>query len=344
MSAPIVGHAAPRPVPPPRPPPRLDVSLHVATCVPVNAREVRSVFSIELRTSMPAASLRDVPGASRIDVSCQGRLVVLRVRDAVTGKTLSRRIDVSRTPRRGRDRLVALAAMELLVASWVELETTGGTRLPGVDASASAQTRRSARAVASRHLSRAPRTPWRDTVVAFGAISGEDYGLASGGGVRWTRDYLRSGSDRLRGGGDRLRGGGDRGRGFSFDVLFDTARVTVPLGAVRVRTMQLSGAAHGYRTWQSVRWRGAAGARLGVITMSGIASDPATTDADTVLGLSFGPLLRAGAERSLGPVVASVSAEVGYHLLDVGGLVNRVREVSVQGPWLTLQLGVGTRW
>jgi hypothetical protein len=299
----------------------LDVSLQVARCVPVDARKVRRVFAIELRTSIAGASLGARRGSSRIEVSCQGPLTVIRVNDPVTGKTLSRRVDLSASSQSGRERLVALAAVELLVASWVELETTG-RRVPSVDERAPEAVRRSAKRVASKHLQR---SEWSDSVFALGVVAAEDHGLAGGGGVRWVRDHGRR-------------------RGFSVSALFDTAAVSVDLGTVRVRSARLAAAVHVHGRWRPLRWRLGGGGEVGVVTMSGRPSDPSTTDAYTVVGMSLGPLVRADAELPVKRLIAALSFESGYHSLGVGGLVDRMRQVGVRGPWMMIQLGVGMRW
>src|SRR5262249_33713515 len=54
--------------------------------------------------------------------SCQGDTVVLRVDDPISGKSLSRDVDLAGAMPRARPRLVALALVELISASWSELD------------------------------------------------------------------------------------------------------------------------------------------------------------------------------------------------------------------------------
>ena len=102
------------------------VSLEVDPCTGADSAEVRRVFELELGTSVPDNATGNGSGNGRGDaeasvtIGCEETLILLRVRDSVTGKELSRRIDVP--PGAGRERLLALAATELLLASWIELE------------------------------------------------------------------------------------------------------------------------------------------------------------------------------------------------------------------------------
>lgn len=300
----------------------IGVVVSIEPCVPVAEQTVRRLIALELRASLPAASLDGGNSAARIELSCQESLVVVQVHDMVTGKSVTRRIDAGGMPEQGRERLVALAAVELLIASWAELATMASPHSLGVDAKASAQVRRKARAVASQHL---PQTPWQDAVMAYGLLSREKHGFAGGAGLRWIRDH-------------------EAWTGFSLSTAVDTAQVSVPLGTVAVRSAQLSAAVHSHKSLQRLRLRAGLGVRLGVVSMVGRPADAASTSADSSVGFTFGPMLHIDVEHRLGPLVATLSLEPGYHVLGVGGLVDQVREVGVQGPWLVTTLGLGARW
>lgn len=302
---------------------RLTVALAIDPCAKVDVANVRRVFLIELRTSVPKASLGDASQGARIQVACDGALILLQISDQVTGKSVARRIDLSRTPAEGRDRLLALAVMELLVASWAELRTTPKPVVTPVDRKAAPATRRSARALASRNI---VDNPWTTTASALGSLTWESYGFAGGGGVRVVREH-RSGV------------------GWAVELSARTANENVALGSVSVRTVSAGASAVGVRVRGDLSLRAGVGVRLGMVTMSGTPDDQAMAEGGQIVGLSAGPLLGAGADlRVYRDLVLGVSVETGLHLFPVRGLVDDSRAVDLEGAWLITRLAAGWRW
>ena len=112
------------------------VSLEVDPCVQADVAEVRRIVGIELGALLedrePAGGAATTKGASdttRVTVACAGPLVELRVDDPLTGKGLTRPIDLSTSSATARSRLLAIAIAELVAASWTELESNPHPRV-----------------------------------------------------------------------------------------------------------------------------------------------------------------------------------------------------------------------
>jgi hypothetical protein len=303
---------------------RLTVSLDVDDCTGANRDNVRRVFLIELRTSIPEARLGDASQGAKIQVRCSGPLTVLEISDQVTGKSVTRRIDLSHTPVQGRDRLLALAVMELLVASWAELRTTPKPVVPPVDRRAAAATRRTASVLARRGL--VETSPWTTTASVLVGLVRESYGLASGGGLRVMREH-RS------------------GYGWAVDLAARTASEDVAIGTVAVRTVSAAASAMARRRARDFDLRAALGVRLGLVMMSGTPDNQAMAEGGQVIGLAAGPMIGFGAGvRPYQQLTIDLSIESGVHVLPVRGLVDDTRAVDVEGPWVITRLAVGWQW
>ncbi len=306
-------------------PEQLAVSISVDECVEVDAAEVHRLFGIELGTSVPEAVQIDDPDdpeATQVQVLCDGELVSLRVQDPVTGKSLMRRIALGD---KGRERLLSLAVMELLVASWIELEATPDPKVKPVDRRAKENARRSARRIAKQRLP--PKNGrWRTTTSVLGAVSLASPGMHGGGGVRVELD-------------------GPNGYGWGADIVVQRTTHELELGDVSVSSIGGGLSVHAHRTWGAFRLRGALGARVGAVSMSGEPTDPDVADGGSFTARFAGPFARltVGVEAAR-RVTVQLSAEPGYHLLPVRGTVNKVDTTKVEGPWLAGTIALGVRW
>jgi len=101
--------------------------------------------------------------------------------------------------------------------------------------------------------------------------------------------------------------------------------------------------AHIHRHWRGLRWRAGAGARVGGVTMSGKPSGPGVVGR-SMTGLTAGPFIRGSVIRPIGRMLIELWLDSGYHVLGVHGLVNGTEQTSVEGLWLSAQLGVGWQW
>jgi len=103
--------------------------------------------------------LEAAPDDERLDgalttasAQCEGGRVRLTVEDPVTGKSVSRTLDIEDQPRGLRSRLLGLAISELVLASWIELQLTQAPPRPPMDAMAWPEARREAASIAGRRL------------------------------------------------------------------------------------------------------------------------------------------------------------------------------------------------
>jgi hypothetical protein len=95
-----------------------------------------------------------------------------------------------------------------------------------------------------------------------------------------------------------------------------------------------------------VRARAGVGARIGAATLTG-KPDPLLPGVvgGSVTGLSGGPFARVTVGVDLAKHVAvEASAEPGYHVFAVGGTVNMIEQIAVDGAWLSAQVGLGWSW
>jgi hypothetical protein len=100
------------------------VRLEVGQCPDLDAAEIRRLATAEL-SAQPAAA--GDPGVLDIGVVCDGPRVTIRVKDPLSRKLVQRSFNLSASDPPARSRLVAIAATELVLASWAELEV--GRRL-----------------------------------------------------------------------------------------------------------------------------------------------------------------------------------------------------------------------
>jgi len=285
------------------------VTLEIEPCVRADAAAVRKYFELELGSERTRAA-----DGAQIEVACAGELIELRVNDPLTGKSLSRRIDPG--PPAGRNRLIALAVLELLVASWSELETTPRHVVQPAGPSPDPAAASSARALI-RH-----RIPRDRADMQIAAVTGVAVGdPAVGVGVR------------------AIRSGNTFGVGVDVGVRRQVRQVD--LGTIT--ETEIGGAVMGLAYYRhGASWvRGAAGARLAYASAEGKADSP-DVFAGEVSGAAGGPLVGAAAGLlTKDGLTAGVAVETGYHLLAVRGRIGGDVGAGAHGAWVTAELEVG---
>jgi hypothetical protein len=327
---------------------RFAVALEVQSCDEVDRAELRRLFLLELRTSLPAAVLDEGGTGARVVVRCAGRAAELQVWDAAAAKQSRRLVDFAAA---GRERLLALAAMELLAASWAEHGTgpvperepdpwlATDSQAPAAKAPAVVASAESAVVSASATLADGPVSasvaraaehfgavrPWRVTVAALAVTAQGSAGRLTGAGAQVSVD-------------------GPAGLGAGGDLVTQTSSKSLALGSVSIRSLTGALWGHVYRGWGRWQVSAAAGARLGAVAIEG---DPTRADVvgSRVVGVSGGPLGRVRASaRVVGPALLAVVFESGYHMFGVHGLIDGRQQTGVDGGWLAGQLEVGWRW
>jgi hypothetical protein len=114
---------------------------------------VRRIFAADLGAKADAPPGEDV---TAVIIRCDGSKVVMTVRDPLSRKAVRRTFDSKTFGERGEARLVALAASELVFASWAELDKNPEPAVTGEGPPARAETLATARAVVrARDVARA---------------------------------------------------------------------------------------------------------------------------------------------------------------------------------------------
>src|ERR1700742_836714 len=137
----------------------LSVELELAPCVANDAAGLGRVVQAELGSAIavsaePETEAPQTPRAdvARVRVTCEDALIELEVQDPVTGKKLSRHLQIPPDLAAARARVLGLSIAELVAASWIELSETRTAPVKVVDATASRDTRSAALVAAERGL------------------------------------------------------------------------------------------------------------------------------------------------------------------------------------------------
>ena len=307
------------------------VKLTIDECVAVPPAEVKKIVAVELGallvdegSPLTGEGARDT---TIVLVSCSGKTIALHVDDPVTGKSLERSIDLSAEVPKARPRLVALAIVELVSASWTELEANPQPKVPAVTATASPAAKDAAKVnVRTRFLSPvAPSSSLR---------------ILATTGLRLF--FPRTGPLTSFG----LRVGDDRGAfgflGWAADMQAEHARVPVALGGVAVDTVSASFSALAFHRFSLVTLRAGLGVRLGAARITGEAGDAARVEGSSLAGFFGGPLCVVSVSFTpLGPLVIEAAAEGGFVAAPVRGHVGEERDVGVSGGFIGATIGLG---
>ncbi|HEX4513377.1 MAG TPA: hypothetical protein VH054_07570 [Polyangiaceae bacterium] len=295
--------------------PNVDVTIDA--CVPVDASAVRRIVEIELGAS------EDARGAARVTVSCNDDRVVLRVVDAVTGKSLEREIAASALAERSKARLLALAIVELVSASWVELVVTPDPVVPPAAPRASDVVRRR---VIERVRARVPalRTAESDLRAEL-VVRLVDGGLGplAGGGLVFTHDVALA---RFRAEVDALAGSSSRPLG--------VVNATIVGGAVAAMIAPRAGV---------MSFEAGAGFRASGVWLVG-APGPTAASGGSVTGMLGGPFASLGAAVAARWFSAALRVEAGWAVVGVRGLVDGASPVDVAGGWIGGSAELGVRF
>jgi hypothetical protein len=295
------------------------VQLRVDACVAAPEAEVRRYLEIEL-----GATLADAASAAETTVAalgCQQALTRITIDDPITGKSLSRNIDLSTAEERARSRLLAIAIYELISASWTELEMNPRPQVKPAGPAASPLARQAA--LDATHERTPPRNRYELDAIAGGRGWWSGAGFLGGGGLRVTARFRYH-------------------LGVSADVMSTTGRVSTQAGQVRIADVSGQASFVFHQDWSHVSLLVGAGLRVGGAYLSGSPTTPANTVGGGGWGTWLGPLGSIG--LSIEPVRRlhlGLDTEVGYAARPVYGVINTERTVSLSGVWLGLRLAIG---
>ncbi|MBK6695439.1 MAG: hypothetical protein IPG50_24985 [Myxococcales bacterium] len=315
------------------------VALATEACVGTDgapfaaAAETAKLLALELRAVVVAAQ----DDVTLVRVACTPPLTLLQVDDPLTRKTLLRKVDLSAFPATARARALALAAAELVAASWAEAAINpepkvepAGPPPPKVEReTVAARVPVVATVVAPANTLGTPRKRHALSVAAAGkSVVGEINQF--GGTLRYAGDLTER----------RL------GLGVSLDLSAVQGRTRVELGGVAASVVDVAGGLHGFALVGD-RWkvRGGVGLRVGSARLEGIPSTVGGAAADSVASVFSAP------HGALGLLFQTESAlfveggvEGGIILSGPVGRVvapGRVDTVAFAGVYVAPTLGAG---
>jgi len=103
------------------------VRLEVEGCPSLDAKAVQRIFSADLGTT---TTTEPGPDVTDVTITCEGNRVTVRVRDPISRKTVKRSFDPKSFGTQAESRIVAIAASELVLASWAELSANPAPMVP----------------------------------------------------------------------------------------------------------------------------------------------------------------------------------------------------------------------
>jgi hypothetical protein len=304
------------------------VALDVAACADVDTPEIRRLVPIELGAQLVDGGVADARETTRAQVGCvpnQPLQVHLEVRDPTTGKSLDRVITLDRVPKADQARLVAIAVVELVAASWGELRHDSESVPHAVGATASAATRDLALSSAQSREREAPQPKWRLFVI---------------GSVRHFAGLPRL----VPGGGLSAQRTTRWGFALGADVLVEGSAQPMTLGEIDALLVSAGALALVRAGVGPVTFESGAGVRGGYASLTGRNTSTPTMPVRTgsVSGPWWGPdvvlrLLLSPTRR----FVVAVGGELGWATAGVLGRVEGAPDVGVRGVWWSANAGAG---
>ena len=319
------------------------VQLEIFHCDTMDEQEVQRIFAAELGARLASEPRTET---TQVIVECMGDRSLLRVRVPITRKGLSRAIALRRGEPEAHARLVAIAATELVLASWSELKVNPEPKVepegPEVsDAVVEAALR--AFTVSTGDQAEPPRDrgrrrrrgeppPSELRLLAIGSLRGfkEHRGLIWGGGVRAAEDL----SDTVS---------------WSLDGLIESGDLWFVDQQWRVRVTTLGASVFFFHRWPWMTARLGGGLRMGVA--EGERLEPAAAEAasfsrmarptsGTEMAALGWPLLTTSLTVKLArSVVLELSAEGSYVLGRAPEAASQ--QPAIAGAWFGCQLGLG---
>jgi hypothetical protein len=299
--------------------------LQIDGCVGVDIADVERIVAVEIRTTPMTSKTRANVDTTQVDVSCDGQLVVLRALDPITGKQTSRRIDLAGTPALARDRTLGLSIVELVVASWSELESVPEPAAPIVERTSSPNARGAARLQVRKRIQATRERSLRPSVSLLARAAHTTAGWAIGAGAM-------------------MRIERETGLGWGVELATHRMNAQRQRGSVGVDSTGAAVWADVHADWRGIRGRAGAGVRLELVRMTGESVDGAMTAADSFTAIGGGPLARGSLAIARGEVVVELGAEVGWRALAVRGLVTNDDDVELHGVSVSGTLALGWRW
>ncbi|HVU05617.1 MAG TPA: hypothetical protein VHE30_27905, partial [Polyangiaceae bacterium] len=265
---------------------------------------------------------------TQVTVKCQASRVNILVSDPLSRKSVTRSFDIGLSDPRARSRLVAIAATELVLASWTELETNPTLHVEPIGPVPSRDVRKAAREIAKEKMEHyEPKvetwyeleTPKERSLRIVAIASGRRF-FTHGGGLYGAG--LRMGEERFK------------FLAWAADAVLETG--TILTGGetnYRVTTSTASGMLLGYLRSGAFTARAGAGLRVGLAASTSTSGQFSGATSLTPWGWPLGVMCFSLAG---GGLVLDLSGEAGYVVLPVRG-----GGATIEGGWFAGQIGLG---
>lgn len=300
------------------------VHLDIVHCDTLDQQEVARIFAAELGASLNAGQL---PETTRVVVECGHDRAVLKVKDPVTRKGVSRAVELQKNAPETHARLVAIAATELVLASWAELEFNPEPRVPPAGQKPPPEVAEAARQTVTVHnagpmgekkrrsRNEPPPTELRFLVLGSSRVFFAHKAAFFGGGLRAAAEL----SDTVSWWVDLVSEGGG--------ATFEDEQYDVWLGSVGAGLMF-------FRRWGPATLRFGGGLRAGATGGSSHDTEAAKVSNGQAAMLGW-PLVMGSVSSKLGgAVVIELTAESSY-------MWAPTEQPALTGIWLAGQLGMG---
>ena len=304
------------------------LKLALLGCRKLDEGEVGRILEAELGARLSAGNL---PETTEVAVECLGSSVVLKVRDPITRKGLSRLISLEKEKPEAHARLVALAATELVLASWSELEFNPKPRVepegpvlpPELPAAAlqTVQEKRISRGLTTQQPVARSRRPVEPPASELRLAA-----LAS------LRKFLDN-SGVLFGGGFRL--GEDLANLVSWSV--DGIAEAGDLDSMYVQTTSIGAGILFFQRWQVLTGRIGGGLQLAA-TATQARGTPDRKPQYVVTPIGW-PMLMSSLTVRLGMRAISELSVIGSYSVPISG--PNEGQKAMRGPWCAMNFGLG---
>lgn len=304
---------------------RASVRLSLDACPTLAAERVRSIVGAELGGLLIAEGEPTTAATTEVSVACEAASTTITARDTETGMSLVRQVELEPVHPLARERLVAIAIAELVTAMGIELDHATISEPAPVPAPAPTPAPAPAPPAEAPSVVTAPPPTRRElTLLGAAAVYGRPRRGVFGGGLRFEH------------------GVGPRGRfGVAVTLTAERAEVANLIGDIVSTQLAIGLDATLGRYRERFAVQGIAGVACGLVRMAG------KPIADTILhGTFLAPILapRIGARVLARPTrrfFVTSGLELAIVAVTAHALVDGERAVSVEGPTLTLQLGLG---
>lgn len=306
--------------------PLVPISVTLENCNGLSEIEVRRVVEAEFGLH---ASDSAHDSQVEIAVTCSDGALDLKIADPLSRKTLTRRIDVTGIDANAHARLAGIAASELLLASWAELDVNPVPRVtpagpaPPPEELASARALVRERAVALARARLKPRVAMQSVFRAVALVS--------------MRRFFRTAGS-IWGGGVRLGQDIPEHLGWALDAAYESGELNPNLGRAGITSTSLGGALFLQQTYTSWTLRVGAGLRLGAVRATTTVEKTSPTTSIVPWGWPMG--VASVSFRPLHPLILELSAESSYAKLPLSASAH-LDDPSVRGGWIAFQLGAG---